>query len=676
MKGSDNPENKVSFEERIDRAISGGIKGQLTLLVKAVICVLAFFSILAILVNCDFGVREPLDGRGKWLDQMWVVYTSFVDSGVQAEQSGFGNRLFSIIVSLFGSVLLGGVLISTISNIIERRVEKVRNGKVHYKTISGHYVIIGYTRVTVSLIRELYREDPLAKIIVMSSQSSETVRHNLQAGLDKEVEGNVLIYFGNIESKEELQRLNIDRAKEVYILGEEGDYGRDSKNIHCVLAVSAIKGNIGDGPQLNVYTQFERMSSYSVIQKFNIMSGSVGADGEIIDTGNIYFRPFNLYENWARRLWSIYSLEEDVPYDTLDYEPVTVGSCCNSVDGGKYVHLVIAGFSGMGQALMLEALRVCHYPYYNDNVPEENRIRTRITLIDTNIQSLREHFEAQYPNLKEQVDDIEIHYEEGDICSEKYRNRLKEWANDGKQLLTVAICVSDPDESIALGLSLPAEVYQSRTRVLVRQEIQTDLGAIIHKDNGRYCNVKVFGMLEKGISRSMLMDDLASYANEEYNSKGFIFRLYESIINGENKKIEELKAQARNSWIGLEENMRWANRYQIDAYVTFANALGYKFALRVDEGYEEVKVDEFVDALTDKVLLPLMAMEKYRWNAERTIEGWRYGAQRDNVHRVHQLIVPFKDIPVKEKLKDKAVIVNLPYMAVLGGYKIVKLKKS
>ncbi len=671
MKQPSYRKGKFSLQQFIDKTISGGISGQVRLLAVIIFGILIILSLVAIVADFNLGIKEPLNGKGRWIDQIWKVYTTFSDAGVQAEQLGLGNRVFSIIASLFGSILLGGVLISTISNIIERRVEKVRNGKVHYKKISDHYVIIGYTKVTVSLIRELYKEDPNAKIIVMSSQSSEDVRHNLQAGLDKEVEDNVLIYFGNIESQEELQRLNIDKAKEVYILGEEGDYGRDSKNIHCVLVVSALKGKIGNGPQLNVYTQFDRMSSYSVIQKFNIMSGK---DGKVIDTSNIYFRPFNLNENWARRLWSVYSLEEEVPYDTLDYEPVTISSVKAEPQDSKYVHLVIAGFCGMGQALLLEALRVCHYPYYDENLPQQKRIRTKVTLIDSNIQTLKEHFAAQYPNLKEQVDDIEIVYQEGDICSNECRDELKQWATDKNQLLTVAICVSDPDESIALGMSLPAEVYESETRVLIRQEIQTDLGDIIHKDNGRYRNVKVFGMLEKGISKNMLMDDLASYANEEYETNGFINDLYNSIISGCGKKVDELKAQARTSWIKLEENMRWANRYQIDAYVTYANALGYKFAKTVEEDYREVTVEEFENALSDELLLPLMSMEKYRWNAERTIEGWRYGAVRNNTHRVHHLIVPFSDIPEKEKLKDKAVIVNLPYMAVLGGYKIVKKK--
>lgn len=67
-----------------------------------------------------------------------------------------------------------------------------------------------------------------------------------------------------------------------------------------------------------------------------------------------------------------------------------------------------------------------------------------------------------------------------------------------------------------------------------------------------------------------------------------------------------------------------------------------------------------------------MRMEKYRWNAERTIEGWKYGKVRNNNYRIHHLIIPFSQVPEKEKLKDRQVIDNLPYLISLAGYKLYK----
>lgn len=650
---------QIFSQEFIDRTISGGIKGQITLLSIVIIGVFFIASALVICLNIGLGCED------NWTDQLWVLYNNFVDPGNQNSQQGTGNRLTVIIISLLGSILLGGVLISTISNIIERRVEAVRTGKAYYRSIKNHFIIIGCSNIVVSLIKELHKEDPEAAIVVMSCQESERVRHNLQASLDKDEERHVYIYFGNIESIDELKRLNIDRAKEVYILGEEGDYGRDAKNIQCVHSVSILKGPAEEGKELPVYTQFDRLSSYSVIQKLNTLSNA--HDGST----NIYFRPFNIHENWARRLWSIYSYDNDSPYDRLDYDTIRLLPDGDVRNKDRFVHLVIIGFGGMGQALLLEAIRICHYANYDDTQESGSRIRTQITVIDGNIDTLQQHFTAMFPNLGAQVDDIQITYRHDNTCSPSVRESLKQWCCDPRQMLTVAVCISDPDESITIGLNLPREVYQSDARVLIRQEIQTDMGLAIHTDNGRYRNVKIFGMLDQGISKHMLLDEIPSYINQEYEKNGYIKELYRLHILHELSELQKKKATARKSWINLNENMRWANRYQIDAYRTFIHTLGYDIVQSSDNKVSVVSPEKFSEDLTDDKLLVLMRMEKHRWNAERTLEGWRYGDTRDNTHRIHDKLIPFHDTPYEERLKDKQVITNLAYLMPLAGFIIV-----
>lgn len=662
----------IFSQESIDRTISGGIKGQITLLVVTIFTVLLVAVLMVTCLHVGLGREE------EWSEQLWVIYNNFVDSGNQFEQNGWINRLAVSVISLFGSILLSGVLISTISNIIERRVDAIRTGKIYYKHISNHYVIIGYSDITTSLIKELYREDTKAVIILMSSQESDQVRHSLQTHLSKSEEAQVRIYFGNIESIDELQRLNISCAKEVYILGEQGGYGRSSKNIRCVHLVSMLRGRRFSNEAMPVYTQFGQVVSYSVIQKLDLPKSyycyEESIDGETCYTPNIFFRPFNFYENWARRLWSLYTLDGDVPYDSLDYEPIRLiqdvqGRYKTSSD--KQVHLTIAGFGCMGQALLLEALRVCHYANYDDTLPSNKRIRTWVTVIDPEMEILRQQFIALYPNLNQQIDDISISYRSGDLCSEAIRSELEQWSCDPRQMHTIAICISDPDQSIQLGLNLPASVYQSDTRVLIRQEIQTDLGQVIHNDAKRYRHVKMFGMMEQGISKHILQDELASYINQEYNENGFIRTLYACAFTHTSQYVAA-RQRAREEWCRLDENMRWANRYQIDAYLVYLRTLGYEATRNYAEAEEPISPKAFEAQLTDEVLGILMRMEKYRWNAERTIEGWKLGAVRNNEHRIHPLIIPFHQLSEDEQQKDKNVIVNLPYLLELGGYKLIQ----
>lgn len=662
----------IFSQESIDHTISGGIKAQITLLVVTILTVLLVAALVVTCLNIGLGREET------WSEQLWVIYNNFVDSGNQFEQYGWTNRLAVIVISLLGSVLLSGVLISTISNIIERRVDAIRTGKTYYKHINNHYAIIGYSDITSSLIKELHREDTKATILVMSSQESELVRHSLQSQLSKSEEAQVRIYFGNIESIEELHRLNINRAKEVYILGEQGDYGRDSKNIQCVHLVSMLRGKSHDNEIMPVYTQLDQQASYSVIQKLDLPKNyycyEEHTDGKAFYVPNIYFRPFNLHENWARRLWSLYTLDGDTPYDPLDYEPIRLIPDSQShykASSDKQVHLVIAGFGRMGQALLLEALRICHYANYDDTQPSSQRTRTRITIIDLDMITLRQHFIALYPNLDQQVDDICISYHNGDLRSEAIRSELEQWSYDPRQMLTIAVCISDPDQSIQLGLNLPAPVYQSDTRVLIRQEIQTDLGQVIHNDTKRYRHVKVFGMMEQSISKHILQDELASYVNQEYNENTYIQTLH-AYTSSHAPQCIETQQRARKEWFRLDENMRWANRYQIDAYLVYLRTLGYEVTRSHAEIEQSVSPKEFNAQFPKEALYILMRMEKYRWNAERTIEGWQYGPVRNNEHRTHPLIISFHELSEKEKQKDKNIIINLPYLLELGGYKLIR----
>ena len=716
---------KLFSQENFDKTISGGSKAQIMLFLKVSILFLFLFFIVAILFSIDLGAK------GDWTEKLWYVYNNFVNPGNQLNQIGWHNRIFAVIISFLGSIILSGWLISTLSNIIERRVDAIRNGKAIYKNISNHYVIIGFNEITVSVIKELYKEIEKSteerKILIMSSQEAEKVRHTLQSQLTKAEEAIIKIYFGNIESEEELKHLNINRAREVYILGEIDEYGRDSKNIGCVKKVSKLRGKPTSDKLMPVYVQFDRISSYSNIQKLTLPKKDFCYIDERQELKpNIYFRPFNFHENWARKLWSLYSIEkESTPhYEPLDYCPIQISKTKNgeyTVESKKFVHLVIVGFSKMGRALFLEALRICHFANYDDSQPSKERIRTIITLIDKDMDSMKNYFTTQFPYLESQIDDIQIDYRNDDICNPQMREELVIWSKDENRMLTIAICVSDPDISLSLGLNLPASIYENETRVLIRQEIQTNLSLFIDQEKGRFKHVKIFGMLNQGIQKNMLQDEFPSYINQYYvceyceeHKKGekekhkdcyrknicrfyletngknnFLSNQYNNkkYINNKrndshNKKDEwdyyRLKNLANESWNILGAIDRWANRYQLDAYPIYCRTLGYEInTLSKNETFDnfEKYIKIFNDEnsslhISKEQMLILMRMEKYRWNAERSIAGWRYGEIRDNTHLKHPLIIPFQQVPDNEKEKDRDVIKNIPYILALGSYQI------
>lgn len=455
--------------------------------------------------------------------------------------------------------------------------------------------------------------------------------------------------------------------------------------------------------------QFDRIPSYSNIQKM-VLPKEYVCYGNV---PNIYFRPFNYYENWARQLWGLYSVENGYGFKPLFNRPLTMTvmdgkSVADSAN--SFVHLVIAGFNRMGRSLFLEALRVCHYPNYDDTVDKSRSVRTKITLIDRNMDEMLPYFKAQFPYLDSQIFDIDINYMNADISSKQVRDYLVGLASDKDCMPTIAICVSDPDMSLSLGLNLPSEIYEKEVSVLIRQEIQTDLGRLINSDSGRFKNVKIFGMLDQGMSMSLLGDELPAYVNQMYKcsyckntpgkedkssndycsiygTKGcklfvegsannhYMLSLCK-FVHDEPEYAARMKECAYDAWFTLSEVYRWANRYQIDAYVVYCRTLGYEiFKGEVGKEWEEVSYEDFEKRIDEGYLRTLMRMEKYRWNAERTIEGWRYGEVRNNTYLVHNLILPYNELEKKypqEIGKDEDVIRNIPYILKLGGYKIYR----
>ena len=88
---------------------------------------------------------------------------------------------------------------------------------------------------------------------------------------------------------------------------------------------------------------------------------------------------------------------------------------------------------------------------------------------------------------------------------------------------------------------------------------------------------------------------------------------------------------------------RWANRYQLDAYSVFCRTLGYGNK-RSDRSPARISVSMFNENLPSQVLYLLVRMEKYRWNAERTVAGWRRAEVKDKVFLQHPLIMPFNEL--------------------------------
>ncbi len=660
--------NPRPFIERFDRSIVGGTWKQLVWITLLVILLLVVFSGIALIF--DLTVFNSGDN---WWEKAEGVIFHFLDPGNQYEDRSqpWWTQIFTFVVSLSGVVFLSGMLLSTLINTIERRVQRVEQGLVVYN-LNKHYVIIGYGEMIINIIDEIFEKNcpnykqekdrravlaKLPRVVVMTSHNVAEVRSDIHSQIIPDVEQHIIIYAGDIESREHLEKLNFATVEEVYVLGERNEYGRDTKNIACVDVIADLRGATYDKNVLQVNVQFNRVPSYSIAQKIDIPASYLTCKGG--EKPCVYFRPFNFHENWARLMWSYYSDPED-GYSPLDFEPMV---------GDKYVHLIIVGLNRMGRALLLEALRLCHYANY-DAITGANK--TKITIIDMAMGEKKPFFETQYPHIA-QIEDIEIDYIDAKVESEKARSKIRRVAEDPTALLTVAICIKDPDFSMSTGLNLPEQVYyqkeyitldgknvtenKMRPRVLIRQELHKGLGEILNCDTKKYANVKIFGMLNKGVSYELLDDQMPMYVNDNYNilcsgdrekhSVDAYYAIKTDVESGNNSGWE--------SWLSLSENYRWSNRYQIDMYGYYKRVFNQNNINSIADIDFKIKGD---------LLKSLARVEHRRWMAERTVSGWRKidesnGEGRVEQFQVHPLITPYDKLLEKDRHKDYDPIKNV-----------------
>lgn len=185
--------------------------------------------------------------------------------------------------------------------------------------------------------------------------------------------------------------------------------------------------------------------------------------------------------------------ENCIEYPPLDREAITYES-------EKHVHLVIIGMSRMGVAIGVEAAHLLHFP----NFCRDKNIKSVITFIDENADRemnffcgrYRHYFEISsthyYDMSKDERHerfvlptrfkgkdadflDVEFEFIKGRAETPAIQNLIKEWVHDSGQVLTIAVCLNYPPQSMAMGLYLPDDVYDENIPVFVRQETSSAL---------------------------------------------------------------------------------------------------------------------------------------------------------------------------------------------------------
>ena len=386
--------------------------------------------------NLLIGDDNKVEKTNKESHVFWTVYYHFVDPGNQHLSVTKIGRGLSALIAVLGIILLNGLLISTLINWFDNRKSLWANGEIIYGGLAFAFckkyaVVIGVDDNAPTIIRNLLDGKGECKnldyVIVLTNSDVASVRSQIYSYLPNYRHEKVIIYRGQLDALEQISKLRLEKAKEIYVLGEKQteDEARSFHDIQNIKIVHNIASYLTDKcveRRVICRVLFEYQSTFSVFQ-FSDLPSKI--------TDHLVFIPFNNYENWAQcvlvkgsysehvtkvlpmqrrmdfkntRLNNIlYPLinttlgwmkKNNIEPRTFNYLPLE-GLGGFSVKSEKYVHFVVVGMSKMGIAMALQAAQIAHHP----NFKPENGRRTRITFIDPNADSEKDFFMGRFQNM-------------------------------------------------------------------------------------------------------------------------------------------------------------------------------------------------------------------------------------------------------------------------------------
>lgn len=325
---------------------------------------------------------------------------------------------------------------------------------------------------------------------------------------------------------------------------------------------------------------------------------------------------FTMEDQWAKNLLCGMQRGEH-RFPPLDREPLGLHST-------RFVHLVIAGWSDMTESLAIHAALTAHYPNY----VQDSQLRTRITIIASNIEQHAQAFRQRYRHLMDNsyyriVDacrgtivtlhrpmysgqrddfvDVEWEFVEGDLHVDVIRRKLELWSGSTDQLFTMVLSQSDSDRNFDEALSLPAAVYDARIPVMVYTH-EGRLMQLVHQTE-RYANVYPFGMDDCGYDTRLPLLQMAKRLNY------FYYCSYHQQTVPTSMPQQEID----DAWVGGGSfSMRYSNIY---------NVMTIPCKMR-SVGHDESDWDRFY-ALSQEEIEVISAVEHNRWSVERLILGFR-----------------------------------------------------
>lgn len=693
----------------IDRALSRSMRQQIVVMVVFLLVTMGLSYLLLSLSGCEW--KQLCDRHASipcWLLPIYLLIDTNALNTIYYDWNASASLLFACSITyLLGLLFFNGMLIGIITNYIENRVERHRNGLIHYVK-DGHYIIMGYDEMVPSLLSEIFSADSKGEVVLLTSVDAKTVKEKLRRSVVRDKMDQIFITYGHRMVQDCYKDIHLEAAKEIYIVGNRTLPAHDATNVESVQSITSYLTDLKEANKQvklqKITCVFEDLDTYASFKTTEIFSEIFSRINDL----KIAFVPYNFYSGWAKQVFLRRSYKEKLFSKEFSY-PSVYGRGITPEDN-KFVHLVFVGMSNFSVAFAMEAAHMLHFPNFERN----HNLRTRITFIDKNADvelaqfatRNRHFFEVQsylYSDLSTTKDvvesmrcsdlvskrleltdflDVEFEFIKGDIYAYNVQQLIAQWAEDEKgQYLSLFLAMLDQRNNFMVGMNLPDEVYARGIPVFIRQERADDFVSSLRKadDKGvdyyfvrdrqlekvprkkRYANIYPFGM-----------DDMAFYSdNRSLRNAKLINYLYKCDFSKSNIQ-KDVWSDADSFWRELTVALKWSNLY---AAYSFRCKLE---SLRAMRNLDKDDTSRDMDELSDIEVNHLAAVEHNRWNVEKLLMGYRkarpeedkykypgYSQQFKNNNRnelfIHHDIRPYENLDVVQEY-DKKFTRNMPWI--------------
>lgn len=598
-----------------------------------------------------------------------------------------GWALFvSSIIYVIGMFVFNGMIISIMTNAIERRVENHSEGYIHYLK-SGHHIIMGYDDMVPSIISHIFEKDKKAFILILTSAKVTEIREKLLKSFDKETMKHIILNYGHRTSADSYKDIYVESAEQIFIVGNHANSAHDAINVECVDSICRYlnKPKVTQRPN-RITCVFKDLDTYAAFKTSEIFKE--------VGKLEIEFVPYNFYTGCAKQVFikRKYKDIDSSEIDSYNY-PCVYGKGITPEDD-KYVHLVFVGTTNFAVAFAMEAAHVLHFP-------NADKAKTRITFIDKNADIEKDEFitrnrhffdvqsfsyydlsndkrrkeEAQgirneYVQFKENnvnFLDVEFEFIKGDIFSKKVQDKIAEWSKEhnDKQYLSIFLALADQRQNFVLGMNMPDEVYDNAIPLFIRQDrsdnfvtnlrnadIKEEGKELIYatvnkgiyvekKRNARYANIYPFGMNETAFCADNHSLKRAKLINYLYCTANYETHKFQSILALDAMSEENIWYEADRHWKKLTVALKWSNLYS-------AYAIKTKLAtLRVIRGLDIEDATHDYQLLSDYEAEIMAKIEHNRWNVEKLLMGYRKAHEEEDKYNHDEYS---KDLAKNKKL--------------------------